>query len=123
MLASWPGLLMHDLVGIGLLFFMLEIWQQWKAVWSFEPRWSRELARQRRRGALAESRALPGLARRPECARVPGRAREKRSAPKPAAPLPRLEAWSAAGRQAHLAILRRSGPPILWLARLSQSER
>ena len=48
MLASWPVLLMHDLVGIGLLFLMLEIWQQWKAVWSFEPRWSRELARQRR---------------------------------------------------------------------------
>ncbi len=68
MLASWPVLLMHDLVGIGLLFLMLEIWQQWKAVWSLEPRWSRELARQRRREALAESRALPGLARRPVCA-------------------------------------------------------
>ncbi len=61
MLASWPVLLMHDLVGIGLLFLMLEIRQQWKAVWSFEPRWSRELAQ--------------------------------------------LEAWPAAGRQAHLAVL------------------
>ena len=59
MLASWPVLLMHDLVGIRLLFLMLEIWQQWNAVWSFEPRWSRELARQRRREALAECRAEP----------------------------------------------------------------
>jgi len=45
-LASWPVLLMHDLVGIGMLFLMFEIWQQWKAVRSFEPRWSREWARQ-----------------------------------------------------------------------------
>ena len=119
MLASWPVLLMHDLVGIGLLFLMLEIWQQWKAVWSFEPRWSRELARQRRREALAESRALPGLARRPvcaECRAVP----EKKEVPP--SPPPRLEAWPAAGRQAHLAIMRLSGLPVLWLARLRQSE-
>ena len=88
MLASWPVLLMHDLVGIGLLFLMLEIWQQWKAVWSFEPRWSRELARQRRREALAESRALPGLARRPVCAesRAEPEKKEVPQARRPAGP-------------------------------------
>ena len=105
MLASWPVLLMHDLVGIGLLFLMLEIWQQWKAVWSFEPRWSRELARQRRREALAESRALPGLARRPVCAECRAEPEKKEVPASPPPPLARLEAWPAAGRQAHLAIL------------------
>ena len=80
MLASWPVLLMHDLVGIGSLFLMLESWQQWKAVWSFEPRWSRKSARRRRREALAESLAVPGLARRPvytECRAEP----EKKEVP------------------------------------------
>ena len=37
MLASWPILLMHDSVGIGLLSLMLEIRQQWKDEWSFDP--------------------------------------------------------------------------------------
>ena len=97
MLASWPVLLMHDLVGIGLLFLMLEIWQQWKAVWSLEPRWSRELARQRRREALAESRALPGLARRPVCAEC--RAEPEKKSEVPASPPPRWPGSKRGRRQ------------------------
>ncbi len=96
MLASRPVLLMHDLVGIGLLFLMLEIWQQWKAVWSFEPRWSRELARQRRREALAESRALPGLARRPVCAECRAEPEKKEV---PASPPPRWPGSKRGRRQ------------------------
>lgn len=88
MLPSRPVLLMHDLVGIGLLLLMLEIWQKWKAVGSFEPRWSRELARQRRREALAESRALPSLARRPVCAECRAEPEKKKlpQARRPAGP-------------------------------------
>ena len=65
MLVGWPNLLLHELLGVKLGWLFLEIWQQWRAVRRFEQRWPRELVRQRRRKALAESRSLPGLARRP----------------------------------------------------------
>jgi hypothetical protein len=44
MLVSWPNLLMHELLGVMLGWLLLEIWQQWRAVRTFEQRWPRELA-------------------------------------------------------------------------------
>jgi len=49
----------------------------------FEERWPRELARQRRRKALAESRSLPGLARRPVCGECQADTRQKEDPPRP----------------------------------------
>lgn len=83
MLVGWPNLLLHDLLGVMLGWLLLEIWQQWRAVRRFEQRWPRELARQRRRKALAESRSLPGLARRPVCAECRTETEIKEGPPSP----------------------------------------
>jgi IS1 family transposase/transposase-like protein len=83
MLESWPNLLLHDLLGVMLGWLVLEIWQHWRDVRRFERRWSQQLVRQRRREALAESRSLPGLARRPVCAECEADAEQKEEAPSP----------------------------------------
>ena len=83
MLESWANLLLHDLLGVMLGWLALEIWQQWRAVRRFEQRWPRELARQRRGKGLAESRSLPGLARRPVCGECQADTAQKVEPPSP----------------------------------------
>jgi len=83
MLVGWPNLLLHDLLGVMLGWLLLEIWQQWRAGRRIEQRWPRKLARQRRRKALAESRSLPGLARRPVCSKCRTETEIKEGPPSP----------------------------------------
>lgn len=66
--ANWLNLLKHELLGVALLFLILEIWQNWHEVRSFGRRWPQEVAHRQRRQAIVASRSLPGLARRPVCA-------------------------------------------------------